>query len=76
MFKNIKVNGEEPLVEDILREINSGMWTIGYTGQSPERLKKHQEAWGTFDTIRSRPKAVPPTAITTVCPGLPGVRRK
>jgi len=49
MFKNIQVNGDEPLVEDILREINSGMWTIGYTGQSPERLKKHQEAWGTFD---------------------------
>ena len=49
MFKNIKVNGEEPLVEDILREINRGMWTIGYTGQSPERLKKHQENWGTFD---------------------------
>ena len=49
LFKNIKVNGEEPLVEDILREINRGMWTIGYTGQSPERLKKHQENWGTFD---------------------------
>ncbi|MDH3388064.1 MAG: formate dehydrogenase subunit alpha, partial [Gammaproteobacteria bacterium] len=49
MFKNIKVNGEEPLVEDVLREINNGMWTIGYTGQSPERLKKHQENWGTFD---------------------------
>ena len=48
MFKNIKVNGEEPEVEDTLREINRGMWTIGYTGQSPERLKKHQEAWGTF----------------------------
>ena len=49
MFKNIQVNGEEPLVEDVLREINRGMWTIGYTGQSPERLKKHQENWGTFD---------------------------
>lgn len=49
MFKHIQVNGEEPLVEDVLREINRGMWTIGYTGQSPERLKKHQENWGTFD---------------------------
>ena len=49
LFKHIKVNGEEPLVEDVLREINRGMWTIGYTGQSPERLKKHQENWGTFD---------------------------
>ncbi|MDJ0889737.1 MAG: formate dehydrogenase subunit alpha [Gammaproteobacteria bacterium] len=49
LFKNIKVNGEEPLIEDILREINRGMWTIGYTGQSPERLKAHQQNWHTFD---------------------------
>jgi formate dehydrogenase major subunit len=49
MFKNIKVNGDEPLVEDITREFNSGMWTIGYTGQSPERMKLHQQNWGTFD---------------------------
>jgi formate dehydrogenase major subunit len=25
------------------------MWTIGYTGQSPERLKRQQANWGTFD---------------------------
>ncbi|NVK31015.1 MAG: formate dehydrogenase subunit alpha [Gammaproteobacteria bacterium] len=49
MFKNIAVNDEEPLIEDITREFNRGMWTIGYTGQSPERLKKHQQNWGTFD---------------------------
>jgi len=49
LFKNIKVNGDEPLIEDITREINRGMWTIGYTGQSPERLKQHQQHWGTFD---------------------------
>lgn len=49
LFKHIKVNGEEPLVEDITREFNRGMWTIGYTGQSPERMKKHQKNWGTFD---------------------------
>lgn len=49
MFKNIKINGEEPLVEDITREFNRGMWTIGYTGQSPERLKLHQANWGDFD---------------------------
>ncbi|MFG7353148.1 formate dehydrogenase subunit alpha [Shewanella oncorhynchi] len=49
LFKHIKVNGEEPLIEDITREFNTGMWTIGYTGQSPERLKMHQENWGTFD---------------------------
>ncbi len=49
LTKHIKVNGEEPLIEDITREFNRGMWTIGYTGQSPERLKRHQQNWGTFD---------------------------
>ena len=43
MFRNIKVNGDEPLIEDVTREFNKGMWTIGYTGQSPERLKAHME---------------------------------
>ncbi len=37
------------MIEDITREFNRGMWTIGYTGQSPERLKLHQQHWGTFD---------------------------
>ena len=41
MFKHIEVNGTEPLIEDITREFNKGMWTIGYTGQSPERLRQH-----------------------------------
>src|SRR5437763_729538 len=29
LTKNIKVNGNEPLVDDILREINKAAWTIG-----------------------------------------------
>ena len=49
MFKHISVENDEPLVEDVTREFNSGMWTIGYTGQSPERLKRQQANWGTFD---------------------------
>ena len=49
LFKNIEVKNGEPLIEDITREFNRGMWTIGYTGQSPERMKKHQQNWGTFD---------------------------
>ncbi|MCB1619360.1 MAG: formate dehydrogenase subunit alpha [Thiothrix sp.] len=49
MFKHIKVENEEPLIEDLTREFNRGMWTVGYTGQSPERLKQHQQNWGTFD---------------------------
>ncbi|USZ51856.1 formate dehydrogenase subunit alpha [Halomonas sp. DN3] len=48
LFKNIQINGEEPLIEDITREFNRGMWTVGYTGQSPERLKTHQQNWHTF----------------------------
>ena len=49
MFKNIKVENEEPNIEDTTLEFNKGMWTIGYTGQSPERLKKHMANQHTFD---------------------------
>jgi formate dehydrogenase major subunit len=49
MFKNIKVNGDEPFIEDITREFNKGMWTIGYTGQSPERLRAHMANQHMFD---------------------------
>ena len=49
LCKNIQVNENEPLIEDIVREYNRGMWTIGYTGQSPERMKKQQQNWHTFD---------------------------
>jgi formate dehydrogenase major subunit len=52
-FKIVKPDGdrkwEEPEVESILREINRGTWTIGYTGQSPERLKLHMKHMSTFD---------------------------
>jgi len=50
LFKNIKIVGEEPLIEDVLREINRGTWTIGYTGQSPERLMLHAKHRQTFNT--------------------------
>lgn len=49
LFKHIKVTNDEPLIEDITREFNRGMWTIGYTGQSPERIKEHQKYWQTFN---------------------------
>jgi formate dehydrogenase major subunit len=49
LFKNIQVNGEEPLIEDITREFNKGMWTIGYTGQTPERLRRQAENLHTFN---------------------------
>ncbi len=49
LFRNIEMRGDEPLIEDITREFNRGMWTIGYTGQSPERLKLHMANQHTFD---------------------------
>ncbi|WP_117235443.1 formate dehydrogenase subunit alpha [Vibrio maerlii] len=48
LFKNCKIENNQPLIEDITREFNKGMWTIGYTGQSPERIKAHQQNWHTF----------------------------
>jgi len=59
MFKHTQVNGEEPLIEDILREINRGAWTIGYTGQSPERLQAHAKHRGTFNTTTLRAEGGP-----------------
>lgn len=59
MFKNIKVNGKEPHVEDITAEINKGMWTIGYTGQTPERLRKHMANQHTFDKTSLQAKGGP-----------------
>ncbi|GAB3190422.1 formate dehydrogenase subunit alpha [Hydrogenophaga aquatica] len=45
-----KVKGmDEPVPEDILREINKSVWTIGYTGHSPERLKAHMRHMNAFD---------------------------
>ncbi|MBI3935346.1 MAG: formate dehydrogenase subunit alpha [Betaproteobacteria bacterium] len=59
--KNIKLaKGKggmpEPDPEDVLREINRGVWTIGYTGQSPERLQAHMRNMHVFDvkTLRAR----------------------
>jgi len=49
-FRNIAMDSEdEPNIEDITREINSGTWTIGYTGCSPERIKSHMANQHTFD---------------------------
>jgi formate dehydrogenase major subunit len=50
---------DEPVPEDILREINRGAWTIGYTGQSPERLKLHMKHMYTFDPVTLRANGGP-----------------
>jgi len=47
---------DEPSMEDTLREINRGMWTIGYTGQSPERLQAHMRNMHVFDVKTLRAK--------------------
>ena len=47
---------DEPNLEDVLRnEVNRGCWTIGYTGQSPERLQAHMRNMHVFDvkTLRA-----------------------
>jgi formate dehydrogenase major subunit len=49
MFRNIKVNGNLPEAEDVLREINRGGWSTGYCGQSPERIKSHMAHQSDFD---------------------------
>jgi formate dehydrogenase major subunit len=59
MFKHIKVEKNEPNVEDMTLEFNRGMWTIGYTGQSPERLKKHMANQATFDKVTLRANGGP-----------------
>ncbi|TFZ03960.1 formate dehydrogenase subunit alpha [Ramlibacter humi] len=52
-----KVKGmDEPVPEDILREINKSNWSIGYTGQSPERLKAHMKLMASFDVKTLRAK--------------------
>jgi formate dehydrogenase major subunit len=56
-YKMQKVKGlDEPAPEDILREINRSVWTIGYTGQSPERLKAHMRNMHVFDAKTLRAK--------------------
>jgi formate dehydrogenase major subunit len=63
MFKNYEMVqgkfGMEPTPESILREINRGGWSTGYTGQSPERLKAHMANQDKFDlvTLRALPDA-------------------
>ncbi|MBI5319655.1 formate dehydrogenase subunit alpha [Bradyrhizobium sp.] len=54
LFKNIKVENNVPVVEDILREINRGGWSTGYCGQSPERLKSHMVNQKDFDMLTQK----------------------
>jgi formate dehydrogenase major subunit len=59
LLKNIKVEGDRPLPEDILREMNRGSWSTGYCGQSPERLKLHMANQKDFDLVTMRANSGP-----------------
>ncbi len=60
LFRNIEMEDEvTPNVESITRELNRGLWTIGYTGQSPERLKMHMANQHTFDRTTLRANGGP-----------------
>ena len=48
-YKKHGIEWREPEAESILREINKSVWTIGYSGHSPERLKLHMKHMNTFD---------------------------
>jgi formate dehydrogenase major subunit len=75
MFKNIQMVkgkfGDEPQAESILREINRGGWSTGYTGQSPERIKAHMANQDKFDIVTLRAPADAPAEIRGDFYGLP-----
>ena len=75
MFKNYEMVqgkfGMEPTPESVLREINRGGWSTGYTGQSPERLKAHMANQDQFDLITLRAKPGAPAEIAGDYYGLP-----
>ena len=62
MFKTLEVRDNAPTAESILREINRGAISTGYTGQSPERLKLHMEHQDKFDLVTLRGREGTPVA--------------
>ncbi len=59
LCKHIDVQDNVPVVEDVLREINRSCWAIGYSGQSPERLKMHMLHQADFSPETLRAEAGP-----------------
>src|SRR6202008_3542689 len=78
MFKNIKIENNLPLAEDLLREMNRGSWSTGYCGQAPERLKLHMANQKDFDLVTMRAKDGPCKGdyygLPWPCWGKPGVK--
>ncbi|MGK7862814.1 formate dehydrogenase subunit alpha [Falsiroseomonas sp. E2-1-a4] len=69
MFKPYEIRNNAPTAESILREINRGSLSTGYSGQSPERLKLHMEHQDKFDLVTLR--GAPGTPVEGEFYGLP-----
>jgi formate dehydrogenase major subunit len=62
LFKDLEIKDNAPTAESLLREINRGALSTGYTGQSPERLKLHMEHQDKFDLVTLRGREGTPVA--------------
>ncbi len=62
VFKPYEIVNNKPTPESILREINRGAISTGYSGQSPERLKLHMANQDKFDLVTLRGAAGTPVA--------------
>ncbi len=71
VFKDLDIQNNAPTAESILREINRGAISTGYTGQSPERLKLHMQHQDKFDLVTLRAKPDAPAEIAGDFYGLP-----
>jgi len=71
MFKNFEIRNNEPTAESVLREINRGAISSGYSGISPERLKAHMAHQDKFDLVTLRAPADAPAEIRGDYYGLP-----
>ncbi len=70
-FKDLDIEDNAPTAESLLREINRGCISTGYTGQSPERLKLHMQHQDKFDLVSLRAKDDAPPEIRGDFYGLP-----
>jgi formate dehydrogenase major subunit len=71
VFKDLEIVNNAPTAESLLREINRGCISTGYTGQSPERLKLHMQHQDKFDLVTLRAKPDAPAEIAGDFYGLP-----
>ncbi|MBR0666779.1 formate dehydrogenase subunit alpha [Roseomonas hellenica] len=71
MFKPFDIRDSAPTAESLLREINRGSLSTGYSGISPERLKLHMQHQDKFDLVTLRAKPDAPAEIRGDFYGLP-----